>query len=70
MTVARMGVTMNYETRDIYGKDETSMQQHRKNFRWGVSGNTGGEGGHDTYGWVANTGDDIDDPNLNVAEGS
>jgi hypothetical protein len=47
---ARMGVTQNtyVDERDLYGQGKRSS----KKMRWAVTGNTGGEGGHDEYGWV------------------
>jgi len=84
---ARMGVTMNPETRDLYGTnpldnrydpnaykwggtgkyaseeevqglvkktkfDYEKDRMRKKGLEWGVTGNTGGEGGHDIMGWT------------------
>ena len=44
---ARMGVTQTPENRKLWGAGGDPYA----NKSWGVAGNTGGEGGHDIYGW-------------------
>jgi hypothetical protein len=57
----RSGITDTkfWDTRNLYGSGEADYLP--KKYRKVVTGNTGGEGGHDIYGYESYTGDDIDD---------